>query len=419
MKKGSLFVLLLLMLAGLALAVWLLLLPKGQPAPTAAAVTVPTLTEQETAAVTELVTEPVTTVPETTEDPMQRTAESLLDGMTEWEKLCQLMILSPDTLAGVSPVTKAGDTMKNALAQYPVGGFSFGQNNIRNREQITELLNGLQACSDIDLFFCLDEEGGTVWRVMGNDNMDTTRVDSMYAYKDEGGEVAYENAKTIAQDISALGFSVDFAPVSDVWSNPDNTVIGKRAYSDSFTQAAELVSQAVKGFHDGGVACTVKHFPGHGCTVQDSHKGLAIVDRTEEELRENELLPFKAGIEAGADLVMVGHLQVDAFDTEYPATLSYKIVTQLLREELGFDGVVITDSLGMGALDNYTETEKCVLALNAGCDILLGVRSPKSTLAGLQSALADGTLTMERVNESVLRILTLKISRGLIPLDEG
>lgn len=415
MRKGMLIFICLLLAAALAVAALLFFLPKKDASSESEAPTVPTVTETDVTVPTEteLPTEPETEAP----DPYLARAEEILAGMTDYEKICQLIILVPDTITGVSPTTQAGDLSRRALEQYPVCGFSFGQDNLRTRDQVTQMLAGFRSYSKLGMMFCLDEEGGIVWRVMGNGNLGTTRLESMYNYKDQGKQTAYDNAKTIAQDISALGFNVDFAPVADVWSNPSNTVIGKRAYSDDFAQAAELIPEAVRGFHDGGVACTLKHFPGHGCTVQDSHQGLAIVDRTEEELWEEELVPFRAGIDAGADLVMVGHLKVDALDEEYPATLSHKIVTELLREKLGFDGIVITDSLGMGALNGYTETEKAVLALNAGCDILLGVRSPSTTIPGIQQAVEDGTLTMERIEESVLRILVFKLRRGIIPME--
>lgn len=416
MKNGSKIIFFVLLALAVLLAALLFLQPLLErspsspetdstlPAPTQTELTIPT--SEETAPPTEAPTEP--------DDPNLARARELLSGMSLYEKLCQLMILSPDTITGVSPTQVAGDVSRAALEKYPVGGFSFSQENISNREQTINMLAGFQGMSKIPMFFCLDEEGGTVWRVMGNSRMGTTRIGRMYDYRDEGGQTAYRNAEIIATDIAALGFNVDFAPVADVWSNPDNEVIGSRAYSDDFTQAAELVPHAVRGFHAGGVACTLKHFPGHGCTVEDSHKGLAVVKASEQELREGELLPFIAGINAGADMVMIGHLQVDALDPDNPATFSYKIVTELLREELGFQGVVITDSLGMGAISQYSEAERCEKALLAGCDILLGVREPEQTLHALMQAVEQGEITQERIDESVLRVLYLKFSMGLI-----
>ena len=236
---------------------------------------------------------------------------------------------------------------------------------------------------------------------------------SMFSYKDDGAATAYENAKTIATDIHALGFNVDFAPVADVWSNPDNTVIGTRAYSDDFAQAAELIPSAVQGFHDGSIICSLKHFPGHGSTTEDSHSGMAYVYRSEQQLAEEELLPFQAGIDAGADMVMIGHLFVPSLDEEHPASLSYPIVTGLLREKLGFRGVIITDNLRMGALNNYNEAEKAVMALQAGCDILLGLTDMDGVLEGLQDAIDRGVLPQSRIDESVMRILSLKLTYGI------
>ena len=236
----------------------------------------------------------------------------------------------------------------------------------------------------------------------------------MYNYKDDGPDTAYRNAVTIAGDMAFYGFNTDFAPVADVWSNKQNTVIGKRAYSDDFSQAAELVAAAVRGFHAGGVACTLKHFPGHGDTSEDSHLGSAYVYKTEEQLMEQELLPFMSGIEAGADLVMIGHLTATAIDDK-PATISRRIVTGLLRDKLGFDGVVITDGMEMEAItEHYTAAEAAVLAIEAGDDIILGPPSLQEASNGIMQALNTGELTTDRIDESVLRILKLKLQYGII-----
>lgn len=420
MKTGVRIVFVLLFCAVLAVAVCLLL-PISRTAPPTPETTaqIPSLTQTEAPVPTQTETaaEPETTEP-VPDDPLLRQAEQIAADMTLREKLCQLMILSPDTLSGSSPTTAVGEAMQTALEEYPVCGFSFGQGNLRTRDQTVSMLSDLQSMATLGLFFCVDEEGGTVWRVMGNPQMGTTRLDSMFSYREEGGATAYRNAETIAEELSLLGFNVDFAPVADVWSNPDNTVIGTRAYSDDNTQAAELVAQAVRGFHAGNIACTLKHFPGHGDTAEDTHKGAATVRRTKEDLYAGELLPFRAGIEAGADLVMIGHLSVPALDPDEPATFSYPIVTELLRGELGFDGVVITDSLGMGALSRYSEAERCQKALAAGCDILLGITNPEETLEALMQAVESGTLTQERIDESVVRILKLKLSRGILTVPE-
>lgn len=349
--------------------------------------------------------------PTPTPDPITVRAQEILDGMTQQEKLCQLMVVRPEALMGVSPVTVSGAATAEKLADYPVGGFVYSTENLVSREQTAAMIAGAQADSTLGLFICADEEGGNVGRLMYK--LGTTWFNAMYSYKDEGTQVAHDNAQTIGRDMLSCSFNTDFAPVADVRSNPDNTVIGDRAYSDDFSQAAELVAAAVQGFEDAGVICCLKHFPGHGDTETDSHKGAAVVNKTKAELETEEFLPFESGIAAGADMVMVGHITVPAVD-DVPATLSHVFVTDILRDELGFTGVVVTDSLDMGALDGLTEAEKCVGALTAGCDVLLGVEDVPAAVTGLEDALSDGTLTRTRVDESVLRILTLKLSHGII-----
>ena len=346
---------------------------------------------------------------EPTPEPTPSRAEEILAGMTLTEKLCQLMIVRPEALAGVSPVTSTGEEMLAGLEAYPVGGIIYSLNNLVSREQATAMIDGAQSVSEIPLFISADEEGGSVGRLMYK--LGTTWVDAMYSYKDEGPETAYNNAYTIGSDMAALRFNTDFAPVADVWTNPENTVIGDRAYSDDFDEAAKLVPAAVEGFRDAGVICCVKHFPGHGDTSTDTHTGAAVVDKGLAELMAGELKPFIAGMEAGADMVMVGHITLSAIDPERPASLSEAVVSGILRDTLGWDGVVITDGLEMGALMQYDMGERCLLALEAGVDILLGVDDIPGTLKALTEAVELGWLSEERIDESVLRVLTLKLAR--------
>ena len=306
---------------------------------------------------------------EVTEEEKPSLVDETLAGMTLHEKVCQMMFVTPEELTGEDGVTVAGDATRQALENYPVGGIVYFAKNLESQDQVKEMIDNSQKYSSIGLFVATDEEGGVVNRLM--DTVGTTYIGSMYYYKDDGDETAYENAYTIANDMSALGFNLDFAPVADVWSNPDNTVIGERAYSDDYAQAAELVGNAVKGFNDGGVMCTLKHFPGHGDTAEDSHYSSAYVHRTKEEIMADEMQPFRSGIEAGAEFVMVGHLIVPDID-EVPATLSYKIATGILRDELKFEGVAITDSFEMESIaDNYSVDDAVVMSVKAGMDMIL------------------------------------------------
>ena len=338
--------------------------------------------------------------------------EKTLADMSLRDKVCQMMFVRPESITGIDVVTAAGDTTKSALEQYPVGGIVYFAQNMESKDQVKEMIDNSQSYSKVGLFISTDEEGGMVNRLMNT--VGTTYIDSMYNYKDEGIQKAHDNAYTIASDMAVLGFNMDFAPVADVWSNPDNTVIGERAYSDDYSQAAELVDSAVKGFKDGGVMCTLKHFPGHGDTAEDSHYSSAYVRRTKDEIMADEMQPFTAGIDAGAEFVMVGHLIVPDID-ELPATLSYKITTEMLRNEMHFEGIAITDSLAMSSIaDNYGVGESAGMSIKAGIDMLLDPTDIDTAIDAVVQAVESGDITEDRINESVRRILTLKEKHGLL-----
>ena len=349
---------------------------------------------------------------ETTEDAVSELVDKTMAEMSLYDKVCQMMFVTPEGLTGTDDVMVAGDATKQALQAYPVGGIIYFANNFDNVDQTRDMISNTQSYSKIGLFIANDEEGGRVNRIM--DTLGTTYIGPMYDYKDDGPDAAFENAKTIASDMSALGFNLDFAPVADVWSNPDNTVIGDRAYSDDYAQAAELVGSAVKGFQDGGVICTLKHFPGHGDTAEDSHYSSAYVNRTNAQIMADEMQPFRTGIDAGAELVMVGHLIVPDID-ELPSTLSYKIATEMLRGDMEFDGVAITDSMEMESIaDNYGVADSAVMAVQAGMDMLLQPADLAAAVNAIVTAVQNGDITEPRIDESVRRILTLKAERGLL-----
>lgn len=362
--------------------------------------------------------------PRTSASPTPRTsaavrkdaAQTLLDGMTTQEKICQLLIVHPEALTGGSTVTGMTDELTAALREYPVGGMLLSAGNMTSGEQLAALTAALSNGGKTAPLISVDEEGGRVARLMNT--VGTTKLGSMYSYRAQGTQGAHDNAQTIARDIAAYGFNTDFAPVADVWTNKRSNAIGDRAYSDDYDEAAELVAAAVKGFHDGGVICCLKHFPGHGSTATDSHNGAATVDKTLPQLRQEDLKPFMSGIAAGADMVMVGHLTVPTMD-DAPASVSHKIVTNLLRYDLGFRGVIVTDGLQMQALAQYTDGEKAVLALAAGNDMLLEISDVPGTVAAIEKALADGTLSRVALDQSVLRVLQLKLAHGIVDMPES
>lgn len=344
-------------------------------------------------------------------------AMEILSGMTLDARIYQLFIVTQDQLTGVTPVTVSREATQAAIGQYPVGGIVYFAKNLVSRAQCTAMINGIQSFSQLGLFIAVDEEGGSVARLGSNPAMGTTAFPAMKKIgSTKDPDRAYAVGYTLGTDLAALGFNLDFAPVADVDANPNNPVIGSRAFSSDPDTAAAMVSACVNGFGDSGVLCTLKHFPGHGDTSTDSHYGEAEITKTLADLYECELIPFQAGIEAGAPLVMVGHLTLpQVIDAHVPASLSPEIVTGLLRDTLGFDGLIITDSLSMQAItDQYSPGEAAVKAIAAGVDILLMPESLPDAVSGIRAAIASGELTEERINASVLRILQVKIQYGII-----
>ena len=338
--------------------------------------------------------------------------EQMLAEMTLHEKVCQMFIVFPSDITRVYPVTAAGEITKKALSEYPVGGILYDESNMKSSEQLKDMVEKSQSFSKIPMFIACDEEGGRVTRIQKI--LGGTDIQSMYSYKDQGAEVAGKNAANISDNLKKHGFNMDFAPVADVWSNPNNKVIGNRAYSDDFDQAATLVAGAVKGFSENKIVCTIKHFPGHGNTLADSHHESVFINKSLAELKKEELQPFQAGIDAGADMVMLGHLIVSQVD-ERPILLSEKWIKNILRGEMGFKGIVVTDSLKMDAISKvYGNDEVVVSAIKSGVDILLCPSDFKSAINAVESAVEKGEISEESINDSVKRILKTKINKGII-----
>lgn len=343
--------------------------------------------------------------------------QAMIDDMTTSELIYQMMFVTPESITGVGTVTRAGDTTKQALEKYPVGGIIYFAQNFESRAQTSEMISKTQEFSRIPLFISVDEEGGVVSRLGSNPNMGLTQHPPMKTIGETGdSSKAYEVGKTLAKELSELGFNVDFAPDADVLVNPDNQEIGNRSFGSDPNLVATMVESAVKGLEENGVSATVKHFPGHGSTYVDSHTGYSESTRTVDELRNNEFLPFKSAIGAEVDFVMVSHMTpINATSEKLPASISKEVITDMLINELGFKGIVITDSFSMGAItENYTPGEAAVKALNAGVDMILMPSSVEETHSALIAAVEDGSISRERLENSVRKILTLKIEKGMI-----
>lgn len=349
-------------------------------------------------------------------DPMYEQAMQIATGLTLEQRVAQMFMITPDALTGVSGATRAGDSTRAAFAQYPVGGLVYMSANLTGPDQTTEMLSNMKNFSQdtvgLPIFLGVDEEGGTVTRIASNQEFGVTDVGNMSAVGASGdAQNAYNAGSTIGTYLNNLGFNMDFAPVADVLSNPDNAVVKDRSFGSDSQLVADMVCAEMNGLNEHQIAPVIKHFPGHGATSGDSHDGVVTIEKSLDELMTNELIPFQQAINSGASFVMVGHISVSAITGDNtPASLSNAMVTGVLRDQMGFHGVVITDAMNMGAITaGYSSADAAVAAINAGVDIILMPDDFKGAYQGVLDAVANGTISEERINESAARIIKAKL----------
>lgn len=354
--------------------------------------------------------EETTTVEEyTDEELLDEIVDACIMEMSLEDKVAGLFIVTPEALTGVSKVVKAGDGTKEALEKYPVGGLIYFKQNIQSKEQITEMLANTVSMSKYPVFLAVDEEGAGVARVA--DALGLTKVDSAAEIGESGdANNAYNTYKEIGTYLTEYGFNLNFAPVADVLTDLDNDAIGERSFGSDPTVVSSMVASSVTALEEVGVTACMKHFPGQGDANGDTHEGLASSDRTLEEIKATELQPFAAGMEAGAQMIMVGHFTVPAIDEDNtPASLSKKVITDLLREEMGYNGVVITDALNMSAISEYYDSaQACIMAFKAGADMVLMPEDFEAAYEGVLAAVKDGTISEARINDSLRRVYRIK-----------
>lgn len=329
-----------------------------------------------------------------------------------------MFMVTPEAITGISPMTEVGNGTKNAMNDYPVGGIIYFSQNLSSRNQIKTMISNTQGFSreacGVGLFIGVDEEGGKVARCA--QNLGTTAFKPMEQYgKENNYKTAYDIGAALAKDLSSLGFNVDFAPVADVNIDSGNE-LGDRIFSSDANVVANMVSGVSKGLQDNGVSATLKHFPGLGAENGNTHTNSSvIIDRTLEQLRNTEFVPFKKGIDSGTDFIMVGHQSVTSFGDELPCDLSYKAVTEMLRGELGFDGIAITDAHQMNTISKvYTSGEAAKLSIKAGMDIILMPVDYRAAVDEVCRAVESGEIPESRIDESVMRILKRKDRLGLL-----
>ena len=345
--------------------------------------------------------------------------DSLLKTMTLREKVGQMFYVRPECLD--TTIDMQGDyasvrlqavneVMEKVSERYPVGGIILYAHNIQDGTQLTKFVRQIRELPGSPLL-CIDEEGGRVARIANNPNFNVPKFNSMAAIGASGDTTkAYNCGKSIGGYLHRYGIDINFAPVADVNTNPDNIVIGNRAFSDNPNVAAPMVRNYLQGMKEEGVTGCIKHFPGHGDTQNDTHYGYAQTLKTWDQMLGCEMIPFLAGINWGCRLVMTAHIACpNVTGSDVPSTMSSIILQDKLRGELGYKNLIITDGMEMGAItQQYSPEEASTGCIIAGVDIVLGPQQFTRSFNAMVKAVEEGTISEERIDESVRKILQLK-----------
>ena len=325
----------------------------------------------------------------------------MLDNMSVEEKVGQMFM-----------VRVPKENADKRVSEYHLGGYiMFGRDfDNKTKEEVINNIASWQSAADIPMLIGVDEEGGTVNRISTNTEFRSEPFkSSQELYKEGGFDLIYEDTITKANFLKELGINVNFAPVVDVSTNPDDYIY-KRSFGKNANLTSEYAEVVVRAMKEANIVSVLKHFPGYGNNT-DTHTGIAIDNRTLESFKESDFLPFEAGIKAGANIILVSHNIVTNIDPDSPASLSTR-VHEILRNDLGFAGVIITDDLYMDAISKNYDSSVAVLAILAGNDLIC-TTDFESQIPEVIAAVEDGTISIDRINESVRRILELKLKLNL------
>ena len=359
--------------------------------------------------------------------------DEIINSLSLEEKIGQLFVVRPDALCSsfsfeqqadndAVGVTEINNEIIELYNKYPCGGFALFPKNVVCPDQLKKLTSSLHSLGKIRPLICIDEEGGTlsiptkkskfdVTVIARNENFDVETFPCMGDIAlSKDSKLAYKAGKGIGSYLKEFGIDVDFGPVADVNSNPNNKVIGRRAFGSDPVLASEMVREYVKGLHDNSVCSCIKHFPGHGDTNNDSHLGYAETNKNWIEMEQCEMLPFISGINEGSEMVMIAHIATpNLTGNNKQATLSYEIVSELLRNKLHYDGVIITDSMAMNAITDYYNSKGAALeAIKAGIDLVLMPVDYIAAFNGVKEAVLNGEISEERINYSLKKIMKVK-----------
>lgn len=334
----------------------------------------------------------------------------MLENMTLEEKIGQMLIIDYQK-------ENFDEELKNLLNTVKPGGFIFFSNNFKDYDQTMKLINDIKNNATIPMFLSVDQEGGRVQRLKNLKGASITTIPSMSKIgATNDTNTAYNTGVSIAKDLNKFSLNMNFAPVLDVYSNNKNKIIGDRSFGSDPYLVSKMGIALSKGLSENGIISIYKHFPGHGNTETDSHVALPIVTKTKEELLESDLIPFKEAIKNNAEIIMIGHLAVPSITNDYtPASISKEIITDFLKNELGYQNLVITDALNMkGLTSNYTKEEIIEKALTAGVDLLLMPEDPLNAIEIIKNSITSGTISEEQINNSVKKIIKLKKKYNII-----
>ena len=363
--------------------------------------------------------------------------KAIIDKMTLEQKVAQLFVVSPETLTGVDSVQYAGDMTYQALQDYPVGGIVFAKDNIDSSSQFGTMTDNLQSYSEdisgLPLFLAAAEEGGSASVLGNNDNLDeyyensysdddsdysSSSANSVHSGAPSMSEIgrkddstnAYEAGKSIGSLMSAYGLNLDLAPVADVLSG-NSTGIGNRTFGTDAQTVSDMALEVIRGIQEEDVNAAMKYFPGYGA-ASSNMSGFPVINSSLDELKKKEFLPYSNAIAQGLDFVMVGHISVpNVTGDDTPASLSEKMIIEVLRKDLGFKGIVMTDYLNDKTIvKNYGAADAAVKAIQAGADLLLEPDDLEAAYEGVLKAVKKGDITEDRLDESIYRILRVKLS---------
>lgn len=363
--------------------------------------------------------------------------KAIIDKMTLEQKVAQLFVVSPETLTGVDSVQYAGDMTYQALQDYPVGGIVFAKDNIDSSSQFGTMTDNLQSYSEdisgLPLFLAAAEEGGSASVLGNNDNLDeyyensysdddsdysSSSANSVHSGATSMSEIgrkddstnAYEAGKSIGSLMSAYGLNLDLAPVADVLSG-NSTGIGDRTFGTDAQTVSDMALEVIRGIQEEDVNAAMKYFPGYGA-ASSNMSGFPVINSSLDELKKKEFLPYSNAIAQGMDFVMVGHISVpNVTGDDTPASLSEKMISEVLRKDLEFKGIVMTDYLNDKTIvKNYGAADAAVKAIQAGADLLLEPDDLEAAYEGVLKAVKKGDITEDRLDESIYRILRVKLS---------